>query len=167
MGLFNSIFGDNKSLDRNDDQIVAVVDGRVLPLDKVTDQTFSRELLGETIAIKPSDDIFVSPANGVLEMLFSTKHSYGVRMKNGQTVLVHIGIDTVELKGQGFKAFAKQGDTVKAGQKIISADLYAIKSAGYQTTTMMIVTGVSGGTANEQFVSPGTYVMKGQVINNK
>lgn len=84
---------------------------------------FAQEIMGQTIGFVPKNGLIVSPANGTLEVVFQTGHAFGVRMQDGTGLLVHIGINTVDMNGKGFKIFARQGDTVKAGQPIIFVDL--------------------------------------------
>lgn len=96
--------------------------------------------MGKTIAVEPTNGIFVAPANGVIELLFPTGHAFAVRMNDGTGLLVHIGINTVELNGDGFKVYKKQGDKVSAGEKIVTVDLDKVKVAGKPLTTMTIIT---------------------------
>ena len=84
---------------------------------------FSQEAMGQTVAVEPTNGLIRSPANGELEMVFETKHAFAVRMKDGTGLLVHIGVDTVNMKGEGFTALKQQGDTVKAGEPVIKVDL--------------------------------------------
>lgn len=167
MSFFSKIFHKDDLPAFTDNQIVSVADGQLLPLEEIGDATFSKELLGQTIALDISCGEIVSPANGKLEMIFPTGHAFGVRMASSQSIMVHIGIDTVDLKGVGFTAHAKQGDKVKAGQKIVTVDLQSIRQAGYKTTTMMIITDAPDPGKKENFLPVGTHVCRGQVINNK
>ncbi len=128
----------NKRILSND--IVSPVTGKILPTFEIADTVFSQEMMGQTIAIIPDDGTIVSPVSGVLELVFPTKHAFGVKTNDGLGFLVHIGIDTVTLKGKGFKSFAKKGDRVHFGQKIIEVDLETLKAAGIDTTVMLIIT---------------------------
>ncbi len=107
---------------------------------KINDKMFANEMLGKTVAFIPTSKEIYSPCDGTLEVMFPTGHAFAVRMKDGTGILVHVGINTVDLNGKGFKTFAKQGDKVKAGQKLLEVDFDLIKQEGYDTTTMLIIT---------------------------
>ena len=138
MGLFD-VFKKAELPARDDKDIVAVCNGEMIAPGKISDPMFAEEMMGQTIGFVPADGDFVSPANGELEMIATTGHAFSIRMADGTGLLIHIGIDTVAMKGNGFKLLKKQGDKVKAGEKIIKADLKAIKAAGHESTTMLIV----------------------------
>lgn len=125
---------------RADDEIVAVANGELLQASMIKDEAFAAEAMGQTVAVEPSDGLIASPVNGEIEMVFDTGHAFAVRMKDGTGLLIHIGIDTVNLKGQGFTVLKKQGDTVKAGEPVVNVNLDTIRKAGYSTQTMIIVT---------------------------
>lgn len=137
MALFSKLF--NKKM-YSDTDVVSPVKGRMIPCSEINDAVFSQEMMGQTIGIEPCDGVVCSPVNGVIEAMFPTHHAFGIKTANGTGYLVHIGIDTVALNGEGFKAFAKQGDSVKAGQKIVVVDMDKVKKVGYPLTTMLIVT---------------------------
>lgn len=120
--------------------LVTPIDGEIVSLSEVNDETFSSGALGKGFGVIPTDDTLYSPANGVVSMVFPTKHAIGINTKDGAEVLIHIGIDTVQLEGEGFQSFVKAGDDVKVGDKLISFDNEAIKEKGYDTTVMVIVT---------------------------
>lgn len=122
------------------DRIVSVCKGKMIQALQIDDIAFAHELMGKTIGFIPEDEQIVAPCNGKLEVLFPTGHAFAIRRKDGTGILVHIGINTVELNGKGFTLFAKQGDEVKAGQKIVEIDLEVIKNAGLSATTMLIIT---------------------------
>lgn len=131
------LFG--KKYDDND--ILAVTTGDIVPVETINDPVFAKEMMGKTLALQPLNEKMkiVSPVNGKIEVLYPTGHAFAVKMKNGISILVHIGIDTATLKGKGFKILANQGDTVKAGQTILKADFKYLKDAGFDVSTMMIV----------------------------
>lgn len=114
--------------------------GNAVKMSEVSDPTFSQELLGKGAAVVPADGKIVAPCDGTITMLFNTLHAVGVTSTEGVEVLLHVGIDTVNLKGDGFTAHIKQGDTVKRGDLLLTADLDVIKAAGYDPTVMMVVT---------------------------
>lgn len=124
----------------DNENIAAPVDGQVKDLGDVNDQVFSTKLMGDGAAIVPSDGTVYSPVDGQVTVAYETKHAYGLKSKDGAEVLIHIGIDTVNLKGEGFESFVKQGQTVKAGDKLGTVDLAKVKAKGYDTTVMVVVT---------------------------
>lgn len=138
MKLFDLFKKDLPSI--SDEHIVAVCDGEMIEPSKIEDKMFAQEMMGKTIGFIPSSNDIVSPCNGTLEVLFPTGHAFAIRRNDGTGVLVHIGIDTVNLNGEGFKVFAKKGDIVKAGQKIVKIDRDFIKEKGLSTTTMLVIT---------------------------
>lgn len=140
MGLFNKLFGKKDSLAAIDNSVVAPVTGKMVSASELSDAVFAQEMLGQTVGIIPADNVVVAPANGTIEMIFDTGHAFGMKTDDGVGLLVHIGVDTVSLNGKGFKVFAKQGDAVKAGQKLVEVDFDAVKAAGLDPTVMLIVT---------------------------
>jgi len=120
--------------------ITAVVDGELMPLTSVKDEVFSKKLMGDGVAIKPSKGLVVSPVFGTVTMLFPTKHSFGITMENGIQILIHIGLDTVNLNGRGFNKLVDVGTKVKIGTPIIKFDELLLKNNEYDMTTMMIFT---------------------------
>lgn len=116
------------------------MEGEVLPLTQSKDDAFASQALGKGVVIEPTSGKVVAPFNGEVVSLFPTKHAIGIRSKNGAEVLIHIGIDTVRLEGQYFEAKVKQGDYVQVGQELIQFDLEAIKAAGYETQSIVVVT---------------------------
>lgn len=122
------------------DSVLAPCKGTLIALDKVEDEVFSQKAMGDGVAVEPSEGVFYAPVSGTLETVFPTGHAYGIRTADGKEVLIHIGIDTVELNGKGFTLHVKQGDKVRAGEKIVTVDLESVRGAGYKTTTMLIQT---------------------------
>lgn len=132
----------------NDSQVVAVIDGEQVQLSTVNDPAFASGALGEGVAFVPANGAVsvVAPANGTLSALFPTGHAFGVTRADGVELLVHVGIDTVALEGRGFTVAPglKAGDSVRAGQPIVTVDVDAVRAAGYDPTTMLIVTDSAG-----------------------
>lgn len=124
-------------------KIMSPVSGRCVDLSHVPDEVFSQKMIGDGVAIIPSDGLFVAPADGELTMLFPTGHAYGMKVGQHIEILVHIGIDTVELNGEGFELLAEQGQQVKAGTPIIRVDLNFLKQKGYEIITPVILTSPS------------------------
>lgn len=111
-----------------------------MSIKNVKDKAFASEALGKGIAILPEDDIISSPVSGEVVTLFPTSHAIGIKTEYGVEVLIHIGINTVELNGKYFESFIKQGDYVEIGQQLVRFDQKAIQEEGYDTTVMMVVT---------------------------
>ena len=119
--------------------IVSPADGDVVNLSEVPDQVFSEKMAGDGIALTPRSNTFVAPISGVVSKIFSTNHAYSIKAKNGLEVLVHIGLDTVALKGEGFKRLVEEGTTVTTGKPIISADLEYIQAQGKNIITPIVL----------------------------
>ena len=117
----------------------APVKGKVVDLKEVNDPTFSTGMLGQGVAIIPSEGKIYAPADGEIAMVFDTLHAVSMTADNGVEILVHVGLDTVELKGEGFEGHVKAGDKVKKGDLLLTVDLDAVKEAGYDTITPMLV----------------------------
>ncbi len=146
-----------------DHVIVSIADGEMIAPSKIVDMTFSKELMGQTIGFRLNDGKICSPANGKVEVLYPSKHAFAIRMKDGTGLLIHIGIDTVNLNGKGFRALVKQGDAVSANDVIIEVDLALLKEAGYDPTTMLIVTEPADSNNKIEFKDFGS-VQRGQII---
>jgi len=129
------------ALEVSDESIVAMADGELLDIAKVKDPMFAEKMMGETTAFAyEGDSVTVcAPANGTLSVLFPTGHAFGITMNNGVELLVHIGIDTVNSKGDGFRTLKKQGDAVKAGEPVVTVDLKKLRKS-YDMSTMLVVT---------------------------
>ena len=121
--------------------VTAPFSGTLVPLSEVPDETFASGVLGEGIAIEPSDGLFCSPVDGTVETIAETKHAIGFAADNGLEILVHVGLETVSLKGEGFEILVKEGDRVKVGQPVAKADLALIRERGLKTITSLVVTG--------------------------
>ncbi|MCL6663962.1 beta-glucoside-specific PTS transporter subunit IIABC [Paenibacillus amylolyticus] len=120
--------------------IVSPMTGEIKPISEVEDQAFAQELMGKGIAIVPTDGKVYAPFDGVVEALYRTKHAIGLKAANGVEILIHIGVDTVSLKGKYFNAHIEQGQTIKAGDLLVEFDPQGITSAGYNTITSIVVT---------------------------
>ncbi len=129
-----------KEVHVQDEEIGAVVSGKAIALEEMKDPAFAA--LGKGAAIIPEGDSFtvVAPADGTLTTMFPTGHAFGLNTPSGAEVLVHVGIDTVELKGEGFKPLAAQGDFVKKCDRLIEVDAKAIREKGYDITTAILIT---------------------------
>ena len=108
-------------------------------MSEVADPTFSQEILGKGVAVVPSEGKIAAPADGEVVVMFETKHAVSLKTDFGAELIVHIGLDTVNLKGQFFQAHVAQGDKVKAGDLLVEVDLEQVKAAGYDVTTPIII----------------------------
>lgn len=126
--------------DAKDQILNSPLQGNIVPLSSLDDQVFATGAMGQGIAIEPSEGLVTAPADGLVQILFPTKHAIGFITDDGVEILIHIGMDTVELEGKFYEAHVAQGDHVKAGDPLVSFDIEAIKAAGYQVTTPVIIT---------------------------
>ncbi|MCR4650355.1 MAG: glucose PTS transporter subunit IIA [Lachnospiraceae bacterium] len=120
--------------------ITSPLNGTAIPLTEVPDETFAGEILGKGIAIEPSEGTVYAPCDADVTTLFPTNHAIGLTTEDGVELLIHIGIDTVQLDGKGYKAFVAEGEHVSKGQRLIDFDTRVIEEAGYKTVTPIIVT---------------------------
>ena len=123
-----------------EETLTSPVNGTQIPLAEVADETFASEMLGATVAVEPADGKIVAPCDGEVSNIFETGHAVCITTEAGGELLIHIGIDTVKMDGKGFTKKVSDGDKVHAGDILVETDLEEIKNAGYQTTTMMILT---------------------------
>ena len=114
--------------------------GEIVPLENVNDPVFSTKMMGEGVAILPTDGKVYSPVTGEVSVMMDSNHAVGLVSENGAEILIHVGIDTVQMNGEGFTAHVQKGDTVQAGDLLIEANLDTIKEHEYDSTTMVIVT---------------------------
>ena len=133
MGIFKKLFG------KQMDELCAPVAGNAVPVSQVPDPTFAEELLGKGIAIEPTEGKILAPCDATVDMMFETGHAISLVADFGAEILIHVGLETVSLKGEHFTIHCANGDKVKKGQLLIEFDLDAIKAAGFNTTTPMLV----------------------------
>lgn len=143
--------------------ISSPVSGKLKKLANVKDDVFSQKLMGDGIAIVPSTGNVYAPVDGTMETVFNTKHAYGIRTEEGIAILIHIGIDTVNLKGEGFKSLVKQGEKVNKGQLIAKVDLKKLKAKKVITDIIVLVLPESE-TAIELPKLTGTVTSKSTII---
>ena len=123
----------------------AICNGRTLPLSEVPDDVFSKGIMGEGMAFEPTNDTIYAPADAKVSVVMEdSRHACGLQLADGTELLIHIGVDTVDMKGDGFTLFVHEGDTVKAGDKLISFSPDKIAAAGHPKTTIFIVTEPAG-----------------------
>lgn len=121
-------------------QVMSPVDGNIVDLDSISDRMFSEGIIGRGVAVDPVDDIITSPINGKIKLIFNTNHAFIVTSKKGVELLVHIGINTIELNGDGFQRLVEEGDFVRVGDPVIKIDRKKIRSKGYELITPVVIT---------------------------
>ncbi len=127
--------------DTNLDEIALIspIKGEVKDISESSDETFASKVMGDGILVNPSEEIFVAPADAKIELVFPTKHAIGLSLKDGSQILMHCGINTVSMNGEGFEVYVEEGQEVKQGDNLIKMDLKKVKQAGHSTQTLMIV----------------------------
>ena len=133
MGFFKKLFG------KNVDSFYAPMAGKAVPITEVPDPTFSEGMLGNGVAIEPAEGKVYAPCDATVDMMFTTGHAVSLVADCGAEILIHVGLETVGLEGKPFKILVANGDKVKKGQLLMEADLEAIKAAGLNTITPMLI----------------------------
>lgn len=133
MGFFKKLFG------KKTDDFYAPMAGKAVPISEVPDPTFAEGLLGNGIAIEPSEGKVYAPCDATVDMMFTTGHAVSLVADCGAEVLIHVGLETVSLEGKPFKVYAASGDKVKKGQLLMEVDLDAVKAAGLPIITPMLI----------------------------
>ncbi|MEG6567988.1 PTS glucose transporter subunit IIA [Thermoanaerobacterium saccharolyticum] len=122
--------------------IKAPVDGEIVDIVEVPDEVFSQKLVGDGVAINPKSDIFVSPVDGVITTVFPTKHAIGIKTIEGIEIMIHVGVDTVKLNGEGFTTFINEGDKVKVGDKLLQINKLILESKAKSLISPIIITNI-------------------------
>lgn len=141
--MIKKLFGlgkDSKKDVVKEETVFAPLSGKMVAIEEVPDPVFSQKMMGDGIAIEPNEGVVVSPVDGEIIQLFHTKHAIGIRSKSGAEILIHIGLETVNMNGEGFEAHVQEGDKVKVGDKLITCDLNLIKEKAASTITPMVIT---------------------------
>lgn len=120
--------------------VYAPAEGAVIPLEQFPDELFSQEVLGPGCGIQPTGDRVFAPFNGTVTQTTDTRHAIGVTSDDGVELLIHVGVDTVEMAGQGFRTFVKNGQKINRGDQLLSFDRQAIKAAGHPEAIAVVVT---------------------------
>ncbi|MGE6629575.1 PTS sugar transporter subunit IIA [Bacillus sp. NPDC077027] len=138
--MLKKLFGFGKNQENvKEEAIYSPVDGEMMDMTDVPDPVFSQKMMGDGVAVKPSNGTIVSPAEGEIIQLFHTKHAIGIRTLSGLELLIHIGLETVGLNGEGFEAHVKEGDKVKIGDPLITCDLELIEEKATSTVTPIVI----------------------------
>lgn len=132
-------------VEQSETPFLAPIKGKIMPITEVPDQVFSGKMMGDGFAIEPADGLVVSPVDGKVMTLFPTKHALGIQAKDGREVLIHFGIDTVKLEGEGFEALVSEGEEVTAGQPLLQVDIEQIKDKVPSIITPIVFTNLKEG----------------------
>ena len=136
-----SFFKKKKDATVSPNALRAFISGKVIPIEEVNDPVFSTKILGNGLAIEPEGELIVAPCDGVISTVMAdSKHAVGITAANGMELLIHEGVDTVSLNGEGFELFVNEGDTVKAGDKLIKFDAATIQSHSLPITCILAIT---------------------------
>ena len=158
MGLFFNKKKKEEAAPSLYEELVAVADGKVLPISEVPDPVFAEKMMGEGFAIDPTSDVIVSPISGTLVQVADTLHAYGIQSDSGVEVLVHVGLDTVNLQGKGFEAKVKIGDAVKKGDPLVKTDREYLIANAPSIVIPVIVTNGNMEAYNYDFKGSGNAV---------
>ncbi|GAB6257001.1 MULTISPECIES: PTS sugar transporter subunit IIA [Bacillaceae] len=134
--MFKKLFGKKESVE----QLLAPINGQVINIEDVPDPVFSGKMMGDGIAILPEEGLVVSPIDAEVIQVFHTKHALGLRTKHGIELLIHIGLETVNLNGEGFEVHVAEGQNVKAGDKLVTFDIDFLKSKAPSIVTPIVIT---------------------------
>lgn len=144
MNFFERIRGTKKRKEAQESGIIySPLKGTVIPLKEIPDSVFAEGILGFGCGIQPTSEMVYAPFDGTIVQVSDTKHAVGLRSADGTEVLIHVGMDTVEMNGNGFTTFVKTGDNVKKGEKLIEFSISEIEAAGYSSVTAVVVCSVS------------------------
>ncbi|GLO60224.1 PTS glucose transporter subunit IIA [Vibrio sp. MACH09] len=141
MGLFDKLkkLVSDDGADAGAIEIIAPLSGEIVNIEDVPDVVFAEKIVGDGIAIKPSGDKMVAPVNGTIGKIFETNHAFSIESEDGVELFVHFGIDTVELKGEGFTRIAEEGQAVKVGDTVIEFDLAFLQENAKSTLTPVVI----------------------------
>lgn len=139
-GLFSSLFKNNDAPADNGTTVLAPVSGTIKPIDQVPDETFASKLLGDGFAVVPSENTVLAPVTGTVTTVANAKHAVGITTEGGVEVLIHIGVDTVEMNGAPFTTHVEANQKVEAGTPIVDADFAAITADGKATDVIVVFT---------------------------
>lgn len=137
--MFKKLFSKGNETSKNI-EVFAPITGEYIEIENIPDPVFAQKMMGEGFGVKPTEGVVVSPISGVVDNVFPTKHAIGLKADNGLEVLVHIGLDTVQLNGEGFKTFVESGDHVKVGDKLVEFDIDYIDQNAKSSISPIIIT---------------------------
>lgn len=137
--MFKKLFGKSDEVSK-DVEVFAPISGEYVKIEDIPDPVFAQKMMGDGFGIKPSEGVVVSPISGVVDNVFPTKHAVGLKADNGLEILVHIGLDTVQLNGEGFETFVESGDQVQVGDKLVEFDTNHIEQNAKSSISPVIIT---------------------------
>jgi glucose-specific phosphotransferase system IIA component len=142
MALFKKLFAKEEApkVETVKGGLYAPITGNYIPLDQIPDAVFSQGVLGPGCGIEPEEELVVAPCSGTISTMAETKHAVGITMDNGAELLIHVGMDTVDMNGDGFAVKVKEGQKITCGQPLLSFSFAKIKAAGHPATTAFVVT---------------------------
>ncbi len=143
MSFFKNIFKGNKE-EVKKEEIAALTNGELVSITEVPDEVFSTKMMGDGFAMKTTDGIIVSPVAGKIGSVFPTKHAITINSVDGREVLIHLGVDTVKLKGEGFESFVEENQDVKVGDKLVKMDIEFIEKNAKSSMPIVIFTNLEG-----------------------
>ncbi len=141
--MLKKLFGfgkEEKVAKIEEEELVAPLTGKLVKLEDVPDPTFAQKMMGDGFAVEPSEGLVTSPINGEIVQVFPTKHAIGIKSEGGLEILIHIGLETVNMKGEGFTTLIKEGDKVKVGDRLVEFSLDLVKEKASSTVTPIIIT---------------------------
>lgn len=144
---------------KNDEELFSVAEGKVIPIADVADEVFSSKMMGDGFAVQPTDGTVFAPIAGTVVSVFPTKHALGIKTASGVEVLLHMGVDTVELKGAPFELFVQVGDKLTQGTKVAQVDLAQLAAAGKASDLIVVLT-------NGELVSDYQLTKGGQAVSS-
>lgn len=160
------LFSKKVTIPWKEGKLGAVTDGTVMPVNQVKDEVFAGKMMGDGVGFISTSGIVFAPCDGKVVTLFPTFHAIGIESLDGAQLLIHIGIDTVREQGKGFKAYIKEGDTVKRGQKLVSFDKKKLEAKGYDLTIPVIFTNMDN-LEHMKIIKEGKVTLKEEVIDYK
>ncbi|GLH65429.1 PTS glucose transporter subunit IIA [Parageobacillus sp. G301] len=145
-------------------EIHSPLDGEVIPLEEVPDPVFAQKMMGDGLAIIPKNGKVVSPVNGKVVQIFPTKHAVGLVSEEGLEILIHIGLETVELNGKGFEVAVSAGETVKVGDPLLNVDLDYLEQKHKEIVTPIVITNMLNKAGELEYIAKNNVVTRGDVI---
>lgn len=139
MGFFSKLFGDKNHSDTGTTDVVAPLTGEIINIEDVPDVVFAEKIVGDGVAIDPTGDLIVAPVKGTIGKIFETNHAFSIESDDGIEMFIHCGVDTVELKGEGFERLAEEGQRVDVGTPVIKINLALLKEKAKSTYTPVVI----------------------------
>lgn len=143
MSFFKKIFNEKKDQEVKKEQIVPLTNGELVNISQVPDEVFSSKMMGDGFAMKTEDGMIVSPVEGTIVTVFPTKHAIAISSVDGRDVLIHLGVDTVNLKGEGFETFVEENQKVKVGDKLVKMDVEFIEKNAKSSMPIVVFTNLA------------------------